>query len=265
MDAERRSPSPNPMRRKLNANTSLRSLQPKVLYRVAMEGNIGAGKSSLVARLDLTWLPSAPLKRVVQEPVELWEKSGFLERMYNGDLDVAQFQVYALATRTQALIKAIDSLGQDAAKQEALGEQVPAALVLVERDMEGDCCLFARHYLSAQQLVDYQKIHAVHCELVRSALARWNFKAEDHVIAVRVSPEIAAMRVTKRDRLAEKNLSLKTLIQLDKLHAEYFSATTSPVWEINANNTPDAMYAGAVDILKNITRSNDDAAQLGSA
>ena len=201
----------------------------------------------------------------MQEPVELWEQSGFLARMYEGKLDPFQFQVYALATRTLALTQAIDSLGWDALKYEARGEEVPVALLLVERDMQGDCNLFARHYLSAQQLLDYQKIHAVHCELVASVLARWDFYTEDHVIAVRVCPEIAAMRVTKRDRTEEKNLSLKTLIELDALHEEYYRATTNAVWSIDANKEPDAMYTEALGILNNITRSGGETARSALA
>lgn len=253
-DEARRSPSPSPKRQKGSRGLGPEGPRPRMLYRVSVEGNIGAGKSSLVARLDQTPLATAPLKRTVQEPVEDWEQSGMLARMYSGELDPFQFQVYALATRTKSLVEAVDALGQEALEREARGEGPKEALLLVERDMQGDCSLFARHYLSAQQLLDYQKIHAVHCDLVESALARWGFVSADHIIAVRVPPEIAAMRVTKRDREAEKNLSLKTLIALDALHEEYYGATTNTVWFLDANQQPDAVHEAAVEVLNSVTR-----------
>lgn len=255
----RRSPSPSPKRHKGPQVSGPEGPRPRTLHRVSVEGNIGAGKSSLVARLDQTPLKTLVLMRTVQEPVEDWEQSGMLARMYSGELDPFQFQVYALATRTKSLVEAVDSLGQEALECEARGEEPKGALLLVERDMQGDCSLFARHYLTGQQLLDYQKIHAVHCELVESALARWGFRSEDHIVAVRVPPEIAAMRVTKRDRAAEKNLSLKTLIELDALHENYYSATTNAVWFLDANQSPDAVHEAAVHILDSVTRVRDSA------
>lgn len=254
-DQPRPSPSPSPKRRKLRQGPE--GPRPRVLHRVSLEGNIGAGKSSLVARLEVTLLSRALLQRTVQEPVKEWEESGMLARMYSGEVDPFEFQVFALATRTMGLVEAIDWLGKEALEREARGKEPGEALLVVERDMQGDCSLFARHYLSAQQLLDYQKIHAMHCALVESALARWGFGSEDHIIAVRVPPEIAAMRVTKRDRAAEKNLSLKTLIELDALHEDYYGATTNAVWFLDANKEPDAVHKDAVDILNSITRVRD--------
>jgi hypothetical protein len=73
---------------------------------LCVEGNIGAGKSSVLSLLKQLFRLD-PTVLFVDEPVSLWESSGMLKGMYDGALPKSTFQLAALMTRTGALMRAL--------------------------------------------------------------------------------------------------------------------------------------------------------------
>ena len=75
---------------------------------IAIEGNIGIGKSTLLANLRKHFALDESVA-IVDEPVALWEKHGLLEAMYTDTLSRCAFQLMALTTRYTALLEALAS------------------------------------------------------------------------------------------------------------------------------------------------------------
>ena len=69
-----------------------------------LEGNIGAGKTSMLTMLGEHF---GEMVRIVEEPVKVWEESGLLAECYDGKVSRATFQHVALATKTAALAEAL--------------------------------------------------------------------------------------------------------------------------------------------------------------
>jgi deoxyadenosine/deoxycytidine kinase len=75
---------------------------------IAIEGNIGIGKSTLLANLRKHFALDESVA-IVDEPVALWEEHGLLEAMYTDTLSRCAFQLMALTTRYTALLDALAS------------------------------------------------------------------------------------------------------------------------------------------------------------
>ena len=56
---------------------------------IFLEGNIGAGKTSLLTALGAHF---GDRVRIVEEPVKVWEESGLLAECYDGTVSRATFQ-----------------------------------------------------------------------------------------------------------------------------------------------------------------------------
>ena len=100
---------------------------------VAIEGNIGIGKSTLLSNLRQRFANNPNVVFVDEvcaealrprassfllgriscaQPVDLWEKSGLLQAMYTNKIDKCSFQEMAVITRFSALTKALSSGAQ---------------------------------------------------------------------------------------------------------------------------------------------------------
>ena len=62
---------------------------------VCIEGGIGVGKSTVISKLEEQF-ESNPDVAVLAEPVDEWTSHGFLEAMYDGEVDACAFQHVAL-------------------------------------------------------------------------------------------------------------------------------------------------------------------------
>ena len=154
---------------------------------VSIEGNIGSGKSTLVANLK-EYLPHVIL---LQEPVEEWntikDSSGvtILEKYYKNQKRWAfSFQMMAFITRLNCIRKTI--------------KQYPAAIIVTERSVFTDREIFAR------MLFDDGKIEVIEYDIY----LRWfdEFTCDikiDKTIYIQTTPELCAERVTKRNRQGE--------------------------------------------------------------
>ena len=73
---------------------------------VAIEGNIGVGKSTQIRRLQQLFEDNDRVV-VLPEPVEEWVDKGFLQGMYDGTISKGEFQHMVLMSLAGDLLKAL--------------------------------------------------------------------------------------------------------------------------------------------------------------
>lgn len=167
---------------------------------VSVEGGIGAGKSSVMAALKA----ERPSLCYVEEPVETWEKCGLLQRMYDGSVRPATFQLAAMATRFAPLLKAVGD-----------GER----LIVSERCVFSDDAVFARTTLDDQ--VDLTAYKMAYDALLTALPPKVNL----HIIYLKAGVDTLQNRMTTRDRPAERvdspEAAAARRAYLEKLHARH--------------------------------------------
>ena len=166
----------------------------KVIF---INGNIGAGKETMLQYLDESLTNRGIKVKTILEPVELWRESGMLRRLYNGEY--LEFQKYAITSR-------IDTM--NAKYQETINES--CKLVLVETNPFVDLHVYSRTVL----LDIYEYFEHWKNETQRLS---FDFKKCDNLF-IDVSPEVCLKRIEKRGRSEEKTVSL---VYLQKLYYEH--------------------------------------------
>lgn len=178
---------------------------------VSVEGGIGAGKSSVMAELK----KERPSLCYVDEPVEMWEKYGLLEHMYNKTIPAATFQLAALATRMAPLLTAVRK-----------GEQ----LIVSERCPYSDYAVFTKVNLKKE--VDLTAYRMAYDALLTAMPEKVNL----HIIYLKANVEVLEARMMERDRPAERvdseERASERRVYLEKLHTQhdaFFSMTSEEI------------------------------------
>jgi deoxyadenosine/deoxycytidine kinase len=167
---------------------------------VLLEGNIGAGKST-VGRV----LRASGLFAFIEEPVDMWQ-TGFASNLlaaFYQDMErwSFTFQILAFITRAKTW-------------QEILARTNHSRVVL-ERSIFTDRHVFATnmHNIGAMTETEWQ----VYCGL-------WDFLASnycvepDAILYLRTPAEVCQQRIWERDRSEESGIGLGYLKQLEALH-----------------------------------------------
>ena len=165
---------------------------------IFIEGNIGAGKSSLLKALGEHF---GDRVRIVEEPVKVWEESGLLAECYDGTVSRATFQHVALATKTAALA-------------EALRETPPEKLIIAERSPFSDAAVFAKAFLEEEV---EQRAYGVAHDAAMRTLGPLDCA---FVFLEGASTATLTERIRKRNRNGEASIDAGLLAQLETLHAE---------------------------------------------
>lgn len=167
---------------------------------VAIQGNIGCGKSSLLQHLSKWELPGTAL---VPEPVEEW--SGWL-RLYYARLAEKSPDLPALQIQLQVLV----SLHR---RRKAL----PPATRLA---------IFERSPMSSRQLfvarmVEQGELSRMDRQLYDAIFAHMGWAAEVDVY-IRCSPETCLKRIQRRARAGEEPITLAYLRELHQKHEKIY-------------------------------------------
>ena len=194
---------------------------------IAVEGPIGAGKTTLSRRLAETFNYSLFLERAEENP--------FLKRFYQNQQHAAlATQLFFLFQRSQQL--------QDL-RQSDIFSPVRVADFLIEKDR-----LFARLTLDDDEFELYQKVYQ---QLTINA------PTPDLVIYLQASPTVLLERVRARGIDYEQSIDLDYLKLLNEAYSEFFLYyDQAPLLIVNtegidfANRHED--YAALVDYLLNI-------------
>ena len=165
---------------------------------VFIEGNIGAGKTSLLKALGAHF---GDRVCIVEEPVHVWEDSGLLAECYDGTVSRATFQHVALATKTAALAEALRETPED-------------KLIIAERSPFSDAGVFAKAFLDEE--VEQRAYKVAHDAAMRTL---GSFEC-GFVFLECASTATLAERIRQRNRNGEASIDATLLAQLETLHTE---------------------------------------------
>ena len=198
---------------------------------IFLEGNIGAGKTSLLKALGEHF---GDRVRIVEEPVDLWEDSGLLAECYDGSVSRATFQYVALATKTAALA-------------EALRETPPDQLIIAERSPFSDAAVFAKAFLEEEV---EQRAYGVAHDAAMRTLGPLDC---GFLFLEGASTATLTERIRKRGRNGVASIATGLLAKLETLHAELkqtLQASGRTVLGLDCSKDSDAVFQDAVEFIK---------------
>lgn len=215
-----------------------------------IEGNIGAGKSSIIAKMKEKY---AHRKDVVfvQEPVDIWEgicdESGtkMLNLFYQNPKEHAfAFQQMAYITRFSLLRKTIE-------------ENPQCKVIICERSLNADRNIFAKMLFDDGIIskVCYQIYNLIYDE----------FAGEFPVgkcIYIDADPVICAERITKRARSGESGIELEYLTKCKKYHDEWLLPLCEKSTNADKQSSPEIVLH--LKTNENATYADDDENDCGN-
>ena len=186
----------------------------------AIEGNIGTGKSTLLAELKEIYKDKTNMC-FLDEPIEIWNKIidknevTILEKYYENISKYAfSFQMMALISRITSLKNALKNTDYD--------------VIIMERSIFTDCNVFA------QMLYDDNKIEEIEYIIYK----QWYNDLIAEIppilfIYLRTEPTISLKRINKRNRKGE-TISLEYIENCHKYHDNWL-VNNSKVKILNSN------------------------------
>lgn len=208
------------------------------------EGNIGAGKTTLINHLEQISKVIEPKKiLLLREPVDMWEKvcddngKNILKHFYENPREHAfAFQVLAFSTRL-AMIK------------DAVNENPNCDVIICERSIYADGHIFAK------MLYDDKMIENIHYEIYKTMYenAVRDFPLSG-VIYLTIGPEDCAQRIKTRGRPGEENIPMEYLEKCHKYHKIWLEDTSQPfhIKRLNIEEANQFIESGNITDLINI-------------
>jgi deoxyadenosine/deoxycytidine kinase len=180
---------------------------------VSLEGNIGSGKSTILAAISKRMDAAIDGARVtvLQEPVDRWSSTGMLQAYYNDPKrNGFAFQMFVMLSRVEQW-----------QKLRSKGGGVAAAAVLSERCIASDFELFGQPMRNAGIIDDVQwTTYSAWTEHIRSNCDGAEAAA---VIYLRVSPEVSIRRITTRGRPGEEAIDGAYIEMLHAAHEQWIA------------------------------------------
>ena len=177
---------------------------------VSIEGNIGAGKSTILdalkSRININGV-------FMQEPVNVWEtvkdesnKTILMKYYENPEKYAFPFQIMAYTTRLHALKSCIENNSN-------------CDVIVCERSLEADKNIFAKMLYddSMIECVSYQIYNMLYNNTANAYRA-------DAIIYMRADPKECLFRIHKRLRNGENNISMEYLESCHKYYDEWLMA-----------------------------------------
>lgn len=211
---------------------------PKI---ISIEGNIGAGKSTIIEKLKETFKYDDTII-FLKEPIDVWETmvdnnyENILQKFYNEPSKYAfSFQVLAFISRITLL-------------RNTIKENPNCNIIICERSLDADRYVFAK-MLNHEGLIEDINYNIYMCfykEYIH------DFEIGGYIY-INADPDICYDRICKRNRLGEDKVSLEYLIKCQHFYNDWLNNIPNKVLNINANNNinykNDDEY---VEWLKNI-------------
>lgn len=181
---------------------------------ISLDGNIGAGKSTILNHIKEVYENHQTNVIFLPEPVSDWEtirdsvsQETALEAFYRDQEKYSfPFQMMAYISRLKLLNDAV--------------EKYPNSIIVTER------CLNTDRYVFAKMLYDNKKMKDIEYQIY----LKWfdyfidRFQKLQKTIYMKTSPEICLQRIQKRNRDGEDNISLEYLQSCHNYHEEMISA-----------------------------------------
>jgi len=196
-----------------------------------IEGNIGAGKSSIIAKMKERYTNRSDIV-FVQEPVDIWEgicdENGtkMLNLFYQNPKEHAfAFQQMAYITRISLLRKTIV-------------ENPECKVIICERSLDADRNIFAKMLFDDRIIskVCFQIYNLIYDEFTGGYPI-------DRCIYIDADPEVCAERIEKRARSGESVIALEYLTKCKKYHDDWLLGYDAPpVLHLKTNQNASYIY-----------------------
>jgi len=183
---------------------------------VSLEGNIGAGKSTIMENLNALYEASCEKGWIfMREPVDMWgeikdaDGATILAKFYENPAKYAfSFQIMAYATRLSLL-------------RQTIRDNPDCNVIICERSLEADKHIFAKmlHHDGLIEDVMYQIYERFFGEYAEE------FKL-DAAVYIDADAEVCFQRVAKRSRDGENNISLDYLQKCREYHTQWLLPDT---------------------------------------
>ena len=211
--------------------TSINTRRPRIC---AIEGNIGAGKTTIYEHLKRHFASSSSRVVFMPEPVDIWETirdaSGktILEKFYADPKYAFPFQIMAYSTRLAMLRKIIR-------------ENPDCELILCERSLEADHNIFAKMLFESGKIEDVE--YQIYELLFHDTAAEF---ALDGAVYIDSSPEVCFQRIAKRARAGESVIPLDYLTNCCDYYNRWLvpEQTASPTHTTFTYETPNVVSTG---------------------
>lgn len=198
----------------------------KIVY---LEGNLGVGKSTLLDNLKRELESDRVYSNIInfiflQEPVDLWRKSGGLELLYNKKIKSSLFQMMVLATRSTSLFSITSQLKRNKWN-----------IIITERSLKFGDRAFSNLYISDQNELNLYNncAHAIG-ESFDDTLKTLDPNFGEVYIYLNLDTDECLTRINTRKRPEEHKLSLHLLNNIEDSHKKLMN-TIHPLVHINAN------------------------------
>jgi len=204
------------------------NLNPTKIRLVSIEGNIGAGKTTLINNLKSKYEDRDDIL-FLEEPIDIWntiqDENGknILQNFYKNLGKYAfMFQVMAYTTRLQLIKNTIKNAPRT------------VKIIVMERSLEADANIFAKmlYEEGIMNKMEYQ----IYSLMIQD---NWNDYGVDGIIWLRTDARECYSRTRNRNREGEDNIDLSYLRKCEKYHLELLSAYFGFVCDISDNNTTE--------------------------
>jgi deoxyadenosine/deoxycytidine kinase len=214
---------------------------------IAVEGNIGAGKTELMNYIiskRSEWARQLPDVNivVVKEPVDEWTAikdhlgHSVLERYYeNPERHAFTFQMMVYLTRMRVLRQAYRECMKNSSKK--------MHVIISERSLVSDECIFMQHLDEMGCVNDFERhTYNLICEEFRDMMGK-----NVRMVYLRASPEVCYARIQKRRRDGEDDIAMGYLLRCHELHEELMEKTRDVVVVDADVDIADANYASQIN------------------
>lgn len=200
-------------------------MAPKAI--VYVEGNIGAGKSSLLEALS-----TLPKCVVVTEPVDVWQKTGMLELFYQRKIAPASFQSMVTSTHFAKLFRHVTAASED-------------ETVVCERSLLIGTQAFA------DVCIPDSVSRTAHCICVKE-LATPLPDVPTYYVYLDTSPEKCMKRLRERQRESERDVTVGYLEKVEKSHRTFLELHEKdvPIMVLDGAKTKDEVAQDFVELVK---------------
>lgn len=188
-------------------------------YIISIEGNIGAGKTTIIEELKHRYMNSKTIMFLC-EPVDVWEsvvdKAGnnILMKFYENPQKYAfPLQIMALTSRIKILENAIQKARTEGFK-----------IIICERTIDADYNIFAKmlHFDGTMEDIEYQIYKRIYNEFVE----RQDYKLSG-IIYIDADTDVCMGRIEKRKRKGE-SMSIEYLDKCKLFHEKWLLVPDSP-------------------------------------
>lgn len=210
-------------------------LRPRL---VSLEGNIGAGKTTLIEKLKEKYAEDERFL-FVEEPVQMWQQicdkggKNMIQKYYENPIRYAfTFQIMAFQTRLQLLKEAIAYAA----------ENQNVTTIIMERSLDADYHIFAK--MLAEEGVMEEVEYEIYLQMSTEALKEYGV---DGIIWLDTDYEECFRRVEKRGREGEGGIEMRYLRKCGEYHVEWLGADLGFVCRIGSGGEDGELDLEKVD------------------